>query len=94
MALIDKAVTDAAPDVSFTLTNILLLVSFVDDCSPNTHLNVPLLPFMAPPSEHPGFALFGVHDPEYAWNISAQPFVALKPDTHALLSGIQTLHPA
>ena len=94
VALIDKEVTEAAPDVSFTLTNILLLESFDDDCSPNTHLNVPLLPVITPPSDHPGFALLGVPDPEYAWNMSAHPFVALNPVTHALLSGIQTLHPA
>ena len=57
-------------------------------------MNEPLDPVINEPSAHPLSALFGLPAPEYAFDISAQPFVLLKPDVQVEFSGRQTKQPA
>ena len=81
------------PEVNLNRTKILLL-PFDDDSSPNTQVNVPEPPDITVPKAHPLSALFGLPAPEYASNISAQPFVLLNPVVQVEFSGKQTKHPA
>ena len=81
------------PEVNLNRTNILLL-PFDDDSSPNTHVNVPPLPFITVPKAHPLSALLGLPAPEYALNISAHPFVLLNPVVQVEFSGRHTKQPA
>ena len=81
------------PEVNLNRTNILLL-PFDDDSSPNTQVNVPELPDITVPKAHPLSALLGLPAPEYASNISAQPFVLLNPVVQVEFSGKQTKQPA
>ena len=82
------------PLVNLNLIKTRLLLSLEDDSDPNTQVNVPPFVSITPPDAQPGFALLGTPAPMYAWNISAQPFVALKPVVQVELSGIHTKHPA
>ena len=82
-----------SPDDNLNRTNILLL-PFDDDSSPNTQVNVPLDPDITVPKAQPLSALLGLPAPEYASNISAQPFVLLKPVVQVEFSGRQTKQPA
>ena len=81
------------PEVNLNRTKILLL-PFDDDSSPNTQVNVPLDPDITVPKAHPLSALLGLPAPEYASNISAQPFVLLNPVVQVEFSGRQTKQPA
>ena len=66
------------PEVNLNRTKILLL-PFDDDSVPNTQVNVPVPPDITVPKAQPLSALLGLPAPEYALNISAQPFVLLNP---------------
>jgi hypothetical protein len=55
---------------------------------------VPLDPDITVPKAHPLSALLGLPAPEYASNISAQPFVPLNPVVQVEFSGKHTKHPA
>ena len=81
------------PEVNLNRTKILLL-PFDDDSSPNTQVNVPLDPDIAEPNAHPLSILFGLPEPAYKSNISAQPFVLLNPVVQVEFSGRQTKQPA
>ena len=81
------------PEVNLKRTKILLL-PLDDDSVPNTQVNVPLDPDITVPKAHPLSALLGLPAPEYASNISAQPFVLLNPVVQVEFSGRQTKHPA
>ena len=82
------------PEFNLQRIKMRLFESLDEDSVPNTQVNVPLLPFIAPPEEHPGSADVGTPAPLYAWNISAQPFVPDKDDVQVELFGIQTQQPA
>ena len=81
-----------SPDVNLNRTNILLL-PFDDDSSPNTQVNVPLEPDITEPRAQPLSALLGLPAPEYAFDISAHPFVLLNPVVHVEFSGRHTKQP-
>ena len=81
------------PEVNLNRTKILLL-PFDDDSSPNTQVNVPEPPDITVPKAHPLSALLGLPAPEYASNISAQPFVLLNHVVQVEFSGKHTKHPA
>ena len=82
------------PSVNLNLIKTRLLLSLEDDSDPNTQVNVPPFVSITPPDAQPGFALLGTPAPMYAWNMSAQPFVALKPVVQVEFSGRQTKQPA
>jgi len=88
MAVID------CPEFNLQRIKTRLFESLDEDSVPNTHVNVPPVPFIAPPEEHPGSADVGTPAPLYAWNMSAQPLVPDKDEVHVELSGIHTQHPA
>ena len=92
VAAIVKALI-ASPESNLNLTSILLLESFVDDSVPNTHVYVPVVPFMTPPEEHPASPFLGTPEPTYAVCIDAQPLVADNDVVQVELSGIDTQHP-
>ena len=57
-------------------------------------MNDPLEPLINEPRAHPLSALFGLPAPEYAFYISAHPFVLLNPVVQVEFSGRQTKQPA
>ena len=81
------------PEVNLNRTKILLL-PFDDDSSPNTQVKEPLEPVINEPRAQPLSALFGLPAPEYAFDMSAHPFVLLNPVVQVEFSGRHTKPPA
>ena len=82
------------PESNFHLIRIRYgFEAFDDDSVPNTHLNVPLDPFIIVPEAHPASEDVGTPAPRYAENIVAQPFVPDKDAIHAELLGMHTKQP-
>ena len=82
-----------SPESNRHRINILLLLSLDDDSVPKVQVNVPLVPDMSPPVEHPGSPDVGIPASLYATNMSAHPFVPDNDVVQVELSGIHTQHP-
>ena len=68
-------------------------IDVIDVSVPKVQVNDPPLSYITPPEEHPGLALLGTPEPEYAANIFAHPLVFDNPVVHEELSGMFTQQP-